>query len=108
MEKGSSLRDILGQISQTKIWGVIPLDIILHSLVGIAVTLVILKKKKKGHFLALIIVSLLAILKEIYDSGTMTATLLEAIKDILVTILFPLLLIGVSYFKKKIDRETIL
>ncbi len=96
------LHQFLGFISRTKLFGWLPLDIVLHSVIGLILS-VILLKKKHTHFKVLCLVFLIAVAKEVFDSFSLTASIVEAVKDILITISFPLLAWSVSIIKKKLD-----
>ena len=81
------LNKILGYISVTKIYGVIPLDIICHLLIGYLLTLVCIRFKIKVVE-TLMIVTTLALLKEYKDSFILGGSpMLEHIKDVVVSIL---------------------
>jgi hypothetical protein len=64
---------------------------------------VLLLKKKKSHKFAFMVVLGLALLKEVFDSFSLTASFEEAAKDILITMIFPIFIWMVSKLKKRID-----
>ena len=59
----------------------------------------------KSVFKSFTLCLLLAVAKEIYDSTTLVASWSEAIKDITVTLIYPLIFVLTSYLKKKSDYE---
>jgi hypothetical protein len=99
------LHRVLGYISRTKIFGSIPLDMLLHFLFGMILTIVF-RRFKFSYWKATGIVLALEICKEIFDSFALTATWQEAFKDILVTMSYPFILGIVTYFLKKTEVES--
>ena len=99
-----TVHNILGYISQTKLFGWLPLDIVMHVTLGMLIT-VIAYKKLKSVYKAFAICLVLALAKELFDSQSLTASWGEAIKDIAVTMVYPLLLILIFVVRKKMDRE---
>lgn len=98
------INGILGAISQTKLFGWLPLDMLMHSILGalIAITTQIFTKSAwKAFFVCLGA----ALLKELYDSTSLVASWSEAIKDIVITMIYPSFLVVVVFIKKKLDRE---
>lgn len=98
------LKDFLGYISDTVLFGWLPLDIVVHFILGILIT-VICFKITKSAIKSFVICLALAILKELYDSTTLVASWTEALKDIAVTLIYPVIFLSVAYIKKKIDHE---
>ena len=86
-------------ISHNELWG-IPLDILAHLIVG-AICAYILLKAKKSYQACLISILILALVKELHDQQIMTNTLQENIKDIVVTMIPPFLLIYFDQLKTK-------
>jgi len=95
------IQKILGAISETTLFGFLPLDILLHFVFGILITLIV-KKYTKSLIKGFIACLTLAIIKEIYDSGTLVASLMESIKDITVTVIYPIYKI----IKEKVVKKT--
>lgn len=98
-----SIHNILGTISNTVLFGWLPLDMLLHFTLGAVIT-ILLRLKGKSPTFAFVIVLLLEIAKEIFDSFSLTATWEEAIKDLLITMIFPVLLLITVTLKKKLER----
>lgn len=96
-----SIDSILAYIAKTTLFGFLPLDVICHYLVGVALTILFLKLFKNNLIFAFLFVLILELLKEYYDSFTMTANWLESIKDICVTIIHPVMLMIVRKVTKK-------
>lgn len=65
------------------------------------ITLLLLKVTKNNLVVTFFLVFLIEIIKEVYDSTTMTATIEEAVKDIIATLIFPLLLILIRKMNKR-------
>jgi hypothetical protein len=98
------LNHILGTISQTVLFGWLPLDIVLHLLIGAAM-MIIIQKIRKSAIQAFFFCLTVALLKELYDSQTLVATWSEAIKDFLITMIYPTCILIVIFFRKKLDQE---
>lgn len=94
---------ILGTISDTTLFGFLPLDIVMHLVLGAIITFTFLKITKSA-MKAFIICFIVAIAKEVYDSNTLVASWQESIKDIIVTIIYPVLLLIVYKLKKMADQ----
>lgn len=83
---------ILDYITENKIAETIPLDLPAHFLVGMALTIILLKCRLPFVITFLTIV-LFALLKEVLDYQRMVEfDYLESLKDIAVTLLYPLIL----------------
>jgi len=84
----SQIREILEFIAKTSLFGIFPLDIIMHFIVGASLLFLFLKTFKKllPTFLGILF---LAILKELFDWDIMMRNkfYFEPIKDIIVTLL---------------------
>jgi phosphatidylserine synthase len=78
-------------ISHNQFMGV-PLDIPAHLLVGAIMAVFLLKMTKNKRTILLLILSI-ALMKEAYDQEIMTNTLQENIKDTVVTMLIPLVIV---------------
>jgi hypothetical protein len=87
-------------ISTYQIFGFIPLDKVLHVLVGMIITIV-LRTFKIRMGLVFTIVFLLAVAKEINDTFVLNNTMEEHILDILVSIAYPLILWVAIIFKER-------
>lgn len=87
-------------ISTYQILGVVPLDKTLHFLVGAVVTIVGLKLKL-SFAKTMLILLVLAVIKETIDLNTLTNTSLEVTLDVLVTFLYPGILFVVRMLKEK-------
>lgn len=90
-------------MSKTYLFDTIRLDLILHFILGLILTLIIRKWKKSPTF-ALALVFLIQLIKEYYDSFTMTASFKEGAVDTLVTISYPLTLVIIHFVMKKTGR----
>lgn len=84
-----SIRILMAYIANTDIFG-IKLDIFAHFIFGVLIT-VFLKKRKMSWPKIFLILLAVCLVKEIYDSFALTASLGEAIKDTLVTLIYPIL-----------------
>jgi hypothetical protein len=98
------LHNLLGYISTTKLFGWIPLDILVHFSMGMIITILALKKLKSSSK-AFLITLALAILKEIFDSFSLTASWEEALKDVLITLIYPLLILVTHSMIRKLKRS---
>lgn len=87
-------------ISTYQIFGFIPLDKVLHVLVGMFVT-VVLRLFKIRMVRVLFIVLLLAVGKELNDTYVLNNTMEEHILDILVSIAYPLILWAAVTLKER-------
>ncbi|HXH73682.1 MAG TPA: hypothetical protein VNJ08_01860 [Bacteriovoracaceae bacterium] len=88
-------------ISNYMVMGLVPLDKVLHFLVGLIITLVMrfLSFKMKYVFLLL---AALEIIKEFNDYAVLNSSRLEQVYDIVATFLYPLILLGVLRFKERL------
>jgi hypothetical protein len=95
------INNIFGYISNNDLFGVIPLDIICHIIIGLVVTKVCLKLNL-GFIKTLIVVSIMAIGKEYYDSFVLYNgnKALEHFKDIFFT-LVPIFFMYLSFRAKE-------
>ena len=92
------IHSLLGFISNTKIVGVIPLDIVMHLLVSYLLMAVLIVKKVPFRF-AYLSVFILAIAKEIFDSFSLTNELEENLKDLVISMILPTILLMVWKIK---------
>ena len=101
------INTIFGYISTTSLFGIMPLDIICHFLVGLTIGLFLVKLNVKLGPIFVIILAI-ALGKEYYDSFTLgnANTILEKIKDVFFTII-PLALIFLG-LKAKADSNSTL
>ena len=97
------LKDILKQYSLTmqfisnyKLAGVIPLDIFLHVVVGYIIYYTLLKFFKKNHILSFIILFCIELIKEIFDSFSLTNQIIENVTDFIATMLIPTILVVIN------------
>ena len=93
----------LQSISKTKLFGWLPLDYLLHFVVGI-ILMVIFTKVMKSVFKAFLLLLTIQVLKEILDSFSLTATWQEALTDTALTLSYPVLVIFIVLLKRKINR----
>lgn len=84
--------------------GLIRLDLLLHFIMGVFLTLII-RKWKKSPIFGLSLVLLIQLIKEYYDSFNMQASLEEAFIDTIVTIAYPLILVLLNVVIKKIEKR---
>lgn len=83
----------------------IPLDILAHFFVSALITILLLKLKVRFKFTFFIIL-LIAILKEILDwHRQVSPEVLESAKDILVTLLYPIIIYKIADRKKKLSKK---
>ncbi len=93
------LSDILGYISVTKIFGIIPLDIITHIVFGALITLIGIKFKLRLRTIFLII-AIPTLIKEYFDLKVLNYPIYEPIKDIFVTYLFFILILFRKFWRR--------
>jgi hypothetical protein len=79
--------------------GVIPLDKLLHFLVG-AIVAIGLRLSGRSVGSVLSVVAMLAIAKEVNDSFTLNNSIVENGLDIIVTLAYPILIYGIHRIKK--------
>ncbi len=88
-------------ITYTKIGGVIPLDIIAHFIVGMIITIGLLKLKLRLHNVAITLL-LISVFKEFLDYLRMgNVDFLEGIKDIFVSMSYLIILVIARLTRKK-------
>ena len=99
-QSSPQLNNLLSFIGTYQLFGIIPLDIIAHLIVSIIITLIILRLTKSylGVFLVL---GTLGLVKEYYDSFSMTSTMIEHVKDMCVNFVYPLISYAISKLKRK-------
>lgn len=85
-------------ISEIKILGILPLDSLLHFIVGI-VFIALLRKFKISLGKATIFLLVIALSKEFFDSFTLTSSIREAILDISATMIYPSLVYLIRFIK---------
>lgn len=97
----TSINHILGAISRTTLLGFIPLDLLLHLLIGSIITVIPLSRKI-SYPITFIIVASLSLLKEIYDIIFVFPThWTEYVEDFCAS-MFCVVMVGiVRLFKKK-------
>ena len=91
---------IMKKISETKIAGVIPLDLLLHAIIGYLIYIFLKKVIKVNSVTALFFVFLIELAKEVLDSFSLTNTLLENIIDIAATMTIPVILVLIDKINK--------
>jgi hypothetical protein len=89
----------LAYISKKVLWGWLPLDILAHAVVSYILFL-IAYKLKFSYIKTLLLIFLLALLKEYHDSFTLMSTMEEHYKDLIVTMIIPLFLFVINFLKK--------
>jgi|GEM_PF-3827013 len=94
-----NLRQFFGWVSNTKVFGVVPLDNILHFLIGLFLYGTF--RKKLGPLRAFSLVLLIALLKEVFDWLGPRFLIGEALKDVAFTIAMPAILVIIYLIKKK-------
>ena len=91
----------MGIISKTVLFGFLPLDLLLHFIVGVTVTIFALKFNI-SYLLTTILLISIAFLKELNDYlFHITTTYTEYLSDFLITIVYVFLLGGVRLIKRK-------
>jgi len=90
---------LLGKISNIKLFGFLPLDVLLH-IVASYIIIILLLKSKMNQSRAYMIVLGLALVKEIFDSFTLGSSVDESIKDVLVSMLMPTLVVLIRFVKR--------
>lgn len=96
---------ILGFISKYQIFGFIPLNATLHIFFSSIFTIILIKKGVKA-FNAFLFIFFLGITKEIFDSQTLGNTWQKHIRDMSLNLIFPSMVLFVSYIKNKIAKST--
>lgn len=98
------VHNLLGYISNTKIAGIIPLDIVMHLFVAYLIMVILLKCNVK-IVRAYLIVLVLSLFKEVFDSFSLTNVIGENIKDLLVSMFFPTIQLLISFSMKREVRR---
>lgn len=98
------VHNLLGYISNTKIAGIIPLDIVMHLFVAYLIMVILLKCNVK-IIRAYLIVLVLSLFKEVFDSFSLTNVIGENIKDLLVSMFFPTIQLLISFSMKREVRR---
>lgn len=98
------VHNLLGYISNTKIAGIIPLDIVMHLFVAYLIMVILLKCNVK-IIRAYLIVLVLSLFKEVFDSFSLTNVIGENIKDLLVSMIFPTIQLLISFSMKREVRR---
>jgi len=97
---------LMSKISHTYIADTIRLDFLLHIIIGELIYLILVKKFKVAPIASLIIVIIVALTKEFFDSFTMTNEFQENITDFLFTVFLPALSVVISK-KTKSTKKTL-
>ncbi len=87
-------------ISTYLVFGFIPLDKLLHFLVG-AIVAIGLRLSGRSFRSVFIVVAILAIAKEVNDSFILNNSIIENGLDIIVTLAYPILIYGIDRIKKR-------
>ncbi len=85
-------------ISTYLVFGFIPMDKLLHFIVG-AILAVGLRLSGRTFKTMFIVIGVIAVIKEVIDSFTMNSFLREHSLDILVTFIYPTLMYGIHRLK---------
>lgn len=96
---------ILGFISKYQIFGFIPLNATLHVLLSTLITIFLIKKGVKP-INAFITIFLLGLTKELFDSQALGNTWQKHIRDMALNLIFPSLVLLVSYVKSRISQQS--
>lgn len=91
-------------IATYKILGFLPLDKFLHFIVGLIVTAALRYTKFSFKTIFFVILGL-CIVKEIIDIQRLNSSFLESLADTLVTYIYPVLLWGAVWMKRKLSEE---
>lgn len=94
------LHDFLGYISNTVFFDFIHLDFLAHFFIGYLIMFILMKKKIKVTN-AYFVVFILSLFKEVFDSFSLTNTLQENIKDLIVSMTLPTIMLLIHKFIKK-------
>lgn len=95
---------LLEYISRTKIYGIIPLNATLHFLISTSITIFLIRRKVKPHH-AFFFILLLGLAKEVFDSYALGNTMAKHIRDMVINLTFPTLVIVVHYIKNKAKEQ---
>lgn len=96
---------LLGAISTSKLFGIIPVDIIAHLTLSAAITHQLLNLKWKSRHILITILAL-GLLKEYFDSFRIGGTtLFESSKDLIVTLLYPCIFLKINSKKRRINQN---
>ena len=103
-KRGKNMSEILKFISSHKIVGIIPLDLLLHFLVGMVWTIVGLKQRYSFKLVCLGLIAI-ALLKELYDYNFVYIThWSEYVSDFLVTLVYIVILFFTRKLKTNLDK----
>lgn len=99
------MSEILRFISSYRIVGIIPLDLLLHFLVGMIWTIVGLRKDYSFKFVCIGLI-IIALLKELYDYNFVYIThWSEYVSDFLVTLVYIAILFFTRKLKTNLDKS---
>lgn len=96
--------ELLGFISKYQIFGIIPLNATLHLLISAIITITLIKKGVKA-LNVFILIFLLGLTKEIFDSQALGNTMEKHIRDMGLNLVFPLIFLAISLIKRKKDTK---
>lgn len=98
------LQELSHYITNTMIAGVLPLDSVVHALVGLIITVILLKFRFKFWW-TMLVVLLAAVTKEIYDSFSLNNNYDEHLLDLLATLAYPIILSMARFLKMSISES---
>lgn len=93
----------LGFISKYQILGIIPLNATLHILISSIITIVLIKKGIKP-LNTFIFIFFLGLTKELFDSQALGNTWQKHVRDMCLNLIFPAMVLTVSYIKSKTNK----
>jgi hypothetical protein len=91
-------------ISNYQILGIIPLDKVLHVVIGAIITICLRAFKFRLRYVGLVLGGL-CVVKEVIDLNTLNSSVIESIMDTLATFVYPVLLAGAMWLKARTNRE---
>ena len=94
-------------ISTTKIFGLIPLDSVLHVVVGAILTILLIKLKIRYIYIFLILL-IISVIKEIYDYPTMTFSYREAFIDTALTYAYFCIHIIIKKIRRRLFKKMLI
>lgn len=98
------MRETLKFISDYNLFGFLPLDKTLHFFFGMWLTMLLRSYRVRFKIIFSVLIGL-ELIKETYDSFYLESTLLEHCLDFVVTLLYPIILLGVVELKKRLPKE---
>ena len=98
------MRETLKFISDYNLFGFLPLDKTLHFAFGMWLTMLLRSYRISFKIIFAVLIGL-ELVKEFYDSFYLGSTLLEHFLDFIITLLYPIILLGVVELKKRLPKE---